>query len=103
MNAPIRFSKNAIDELEKLVRNNNPVLSTQKGELFISGILPLSAIKLKIGLDQYLAEIAHTKDRGVEIFNIVPCENSLFNIVINAPLTISDHKVMLAGKEVKIL
>ncbi len=99
----LKFSKNIIEELNKLVSAGNPVLSSDKGDLFVSDTAPVSVIRLKIPVTDYLAFIESLDTEKPKRIHLIPINNESFQIIVNAPVVIENDSTLINGDKVCIL
>lgn len=102
----IKFAKNILKDLQREVDGNSPVLSTEKGDLFLLKDAPVGAIRLKMPALEYLEYIAKLPgDRRPRLSHILPQENVDydFQIVVYAPVEMREGDTYLEGRKVTIL
>lgn len=104
MNAPLRFSKNVLGELQSVITENKPAITSEKGELFLLASMPLGAIRLKIPVEEYLTYIdslpESTKPRPA---HVLPYSGKNFQIIVNAAVECRNRKTFINGKEVTLV
>jgi hypothetical protein len=101
----IRIARNALAELENIVAGGQPALSTLRGDLFLSGNLPIAAIRLKIKVQDYFAFLASLPHPGQpELLKVVPVDSVAFEIVIRGMVEVGKgNVVMIDGRPATIL
>ena len=100
----LRFGNNIIEELNQTIESHEPVHSTSRGDLFVLPNLPVAAIRLKTSLDAYLEYIKAlpTKIKPAS-YQIIPCLEEKFQVIIYAAIACRDGKVFIANKEVTVI
>lgn len=104
METPIRFSENILRELEGLVVNGKPVLSSERGSLFLLENLHLGAIKLRVAVPEYFEFI---KSLAEEVrprpIRLVAIKNRNFEIMVNAQVRVMKNSTFINGKKIVLL
>jgi hypothetical protein len=104
MNGHIKISQNVLAELSHLVVEHRPVLSTERGDLFPSGAVPLAAVRLRVPTADYLAYLTSLPaGERPSLAKIVPVDNLPFHIVINGFVSVEAGRTAINGKPATIL
>lgn len=104
METPIIFSGNILRELDELVVNGKPVLSSEKGNLFLLENLHFGAIKLGVSVPEYFEFIKSLAEevRPRPIW-LVAVKNRKFEIVVNAQVEVTGNSTFINGKKIALL
>lgn len=104
MDIPLRFSKNILRELDELVANGEPVLSSERGDLFLSESLSLGAIRLKVDIPKYFGFIASLAEEvWPRPIYLMPVEGRSFEIVVNGRVMVENNSTFINGKKLVLL
>jgi hypothetical protein len=86
------------------VAEDSPALSTERGDLFPSGQIPFSAVRLKVPPMSYFRYIESLQpDERPDIFRIVFVDDLAFHVVINGFVEVCNGRTTINGKQKTIL
>lgn len=104
MKPQVRISRTVLAELSQCLAERSPVLSTDRGDLFLPEQLPVAAIRLRIPAMSYFhyIESLQPEDRP-DIFRIVIVDDLPFHVVINGVVGVSNGRTTINGKQKTIL
>jgi len=90
------IGKNVLAELKQQAVRETADISNSIGDLFILKGAPIAGIRLRIPLADYLGKVTHRAE-------LIPTDDEIFTIVINAEVTVHSGKTFIDGKEAVLL
>ena len=91
-------------ELSRCVSERSPVLSTDRGDLFLPEQIPLAAIRLRVPTMSYIDYIESLQpEEKPDVFRIVIVNDRPFHVVINGVVLVSNGRTTINGKQKTVL
>ena len=104
MNPLVTIARNVLAELAHCVAHSAPALSSGRGDLFPSAILPFAAVRLKTSDADYLSYLAALpSDTRPNISKIVMVEDLPFQVVINGFVEVGEAGITINGTPATLL
>lgn len=100
----MEFSKSVLNALRAKMKSGDISHSSKFGDLVTLENLPVSGIKLKVPLGEYLEFIEglpSTNRPGTDL--VVPYEDPDFQVIINAPVVNKGGELHINGRKVTLL
>ncbi|HUC31645.1 MAG TPA: hypothetical protein VMR99_03115 [Candidatus Paceibacterota bacterium] len=104
MKHPVQFGENVFKSLRERASQANPDSKGSGSELFILPDAPLAGIRLTMSVEEYFQRLGAVDDaRKPNRIDLIPTENKEFPVMVNAPVTITDGKTFIDGREVVLV
>lgn len=104
MDPYVKISRSVLSDLSRVVGEGNPILSTVRGDLFVSDRLLVAAIRLNIPVADYLGYLVGlTESEQPKMFKVVIVDDRPFQVVITGAVEVNESGTLIDGKPATIL